>query len=152
MKYFRVNETDASGNGRDFWEYFSLKEYSMTDEDLLDEAISLFEENNSWVFNMDCRRNRAEQITEEQYNTGIMFNKLFENNYEADKYRRYYNLFPTRIMADMFAKRDHKSGYVRIGHKNYHSVYKVNSEGAFIFVYHHYYDRLGVLPEPPKFF
>lgn len=151
MKFFRVNETDASGHGWDFWEYFALEEYSMTDEDLLDEAISLFEENNSWVFNMDCRRNRAEQITEAQYKTGLLFNKLFQNKHEADKRRRFYNLFPTRDMADMFAKRDHKSGYVRIGHPNYHSVYKVNSEGTFIFVYHYWADRLGDLPPPPQY-
>jgi len=152
MKYFRVNETDASGHGWDFWEYFALEEYSMSDEDLLDEAISLFEENNSWVFNMDCRRNRAEQITEEQYKTGLLFNKLFENKHAADKQRRFYNLYPTSALAEMFAKRDHKSGYVRIGHPNYHNVYKVNSEGVFMFVYHYWADRLGDLPPAPQYF
>jgi hypothetical protein len=152
MKYFRVNETDASGGGFEFWGYFALNEYSLSDEELLDEAISLFEENNSWVFVMDCRRTSAEQLTEEQYKTGILFNKLFEYKHDENAYRRFYNLYPTRDMAEMFAKRDHKSGYVRIGHPNCHSVYKVNSEGAFIFVYHYWSDRLGVLPEPPPFF
>lgn len=152
MKYFRVNETDASGHGFEFWEYFALNEYSLSDEDLLEEAISLFEENNSWVFSLDCRRNRAEQITEEQYRIGLQFNRLYEYGHDADRVRRFYNLYPTREMAEMFAKRDHKSGYVRIGWGNYHNVYKVNNDGNFIFVYHHFADRIGVLPEPPQYF
>lgn len=152
MKYFRVNETDASGGGMDFWEYFALNEYSMSDEDLLDEAISLFEENNHWVFSLDCRRNRAEQITEEQYNTGLLFNSLFENKHDNNKFRRFYNIYPTHLMADMFAKRDHKSGYVRIGFPHIHNVYKVNADGNFIFVFHYDAERLGKLPEPPKYF
>lgn len=152
MKYFRVNETDASGIGYEFWEYYAIKEYSLTDEELLDEAISWFEENNSWVFSLDCRRNRAEQITEEQYKTGLMFNRLYEYKHEVDIQRRFYNLYPTRDLAEMFAKRDHKSGYVRIGFPNMHNVYKVNSDGNFIFVYHYDAARLGDLPAaPPRF-
>lgn len=149
MKYFRVNETDASGHGLDFWEYFALNEYSLSDEDLLDEAISLFEENNSWALSMDCRRNRAEQITEEQYCVGCQFNRLYEHKHDSDRFRRYYNLYPTREMAEMFANREHQSGYVRIGYPNCHNVYKVNSDGVFMFVYHYWSDRLGNLPPAP---
>lgn len=144
MKYFRVNEGDASGMS-DFWEYFALNEYSMSDEDLLDEAISLFEENNRWVYSLDCRRNRAEQISEEQYKTGLLFNKMYQYQHEKNAIRREFNLYPTMDMAVMFAKRNHKSGYVRVGHPNIHNVYKVNADGNFIFVYHHWSDRVGVL-------
>lgn len=144
MKYFRVNCGDASGMS-EFWEYFALKEYSMSDEDLMDEAISLFTENNQWVYSLDCDRRRAEELTEEQYKTGLLFNKMYEYQHELNAFRREYNIYPTMDMAVLFAKRDHKSGYVRVGHPNIHNVYKVNADGNFIFVYHHWSDRVGVL-------
>ena len=151
MKYFRVNEGSAAGIS-DFWEHFALNEHGLSDEDLLDEAISLFEENNSWVLFQDCRRNKAEQLTEEQYKTSLQFNRMYEFNHDENAFRRFYNIYPTRAMAEMFAKRDHKSGYVRIGFPNMHNVYKVNNEGNFIFVYHYDAQRLGKLAEPPKYF
>lgn len=145
MNYFRVNETDASGLGAEFWEYFA-GEYD------LDEAVYLFEENNSWVHALDCRRNKAEELTEQQYKDGLQFNSFFENKHEADAFRRFHNIYPTRPMADMFAKRDHKSGYVRIGFPHIHNVYKVNQDGNFIFVYHYDAESLGKLPAPPAYF
>lgn len=145
MNYFRVNETDASGLGMDFWEYFK------GDYDI-DEAKALFEENNSWVHSLDCRRNKSQELTEEQYKTGTQFNRLYEDKHEVDAFRRFYNLYPTPAMAQMFAKRDHKSGYVRIGFPNIHNVYKVNQDGNFIFVYHYDAESLGKLPSPPAYF
>ncbi|QXO12611.1 hypothetical protein pEaSNUABM49_00365 [Erwinia phage pEa_SNUABM_49] len=139
MKYFRVNEGDASGMS-DFWEYFALQ-----DTDDIDEAKALFEENNSWVFSLDCRRNRAEELTEEQYKIGLQFNRLYEYDHVRNDRRKKYNIYDTREMAEMFANRAHKSGTVRIGHFNYHNVYTINQNGEFMFRYHHWVDRIGVL-------
>lgn len=144
MKYFRVNCGDASGMS-EFWEYFALNEYSMSDEDLMDEAISLFTENNQWVYSLDCDRRRAEELTVEQYKTGLLFNEMYENQHELNAFRRKYNLYPTREMAEMFARYDHKSNCVRIGFPNMHNVYKINQDDNFIFVYHYDAQRLGVL-------
>lgn len=140
MKYYRVNETDASGSGRDFWEYFELPDYCD-----IDEAIYLFELNNNWVYFLDARRNKSEELTVEQYKTGKLFNDLYQYNYELDVFRDKYNLYATLELAEMFAKRNHRTGFVRIGHPNYHSVYKINQDGNFIFVYHYYADKVGVL-------
>ncbi|EBS4516459.1 hypothetical protein DQT32_03385 [Salmonella enterica subsp. enterica serovar Braenderup] len=139
MKYFRVNCGDASGMS-EFWEYFAL-----SDSLDIDEAIAMFNENNPWVHSLDCDRTRSEELTEEQYKTGVLFNKMYENKHELNAFRRKHNLYPTREMAEMFAKYDHPSGYVRIGHPNIHNVYKINQDGNLIFVYHHWSDRIGVL-------
>ncbi|SOK58641.1 hypothetical protein [Yersinia phage fHe-Yen9-04] len=140
MKYFRVNETDASGIGLDFWAYFELQ-----DTDDIDEAISLFDELNHWVYSLDCRRTKAEEITEAQYKTGLQFNNLYNNYHGLNYLRINFNLYPTYDMAVMFANKEHPTGYVRIGHLNYHNVYKVNQNGDFMFVYHHWMDRIGKL-------
>lgn len=141
MKYFRVNCGDASGMS-EFWEYFALPDtYDIED------AVDMFTENNQWVYSLDCDRRRSEELTEEQYKTGLLFNKMYEYQHELNAFRHEYNIYPTMGMAVLFAKRDHKSGYVRVGHPNIHNVYKVNADGNFIFVYHHWSDRVGVLPK-----
>ncbi|AFC21807.1 hypothetical protein GAP32_357 [Cronobacter phage vB_CsaM_GAP32] len=139
MKYFRVNCGDASGMS-EFWEYFALP-----DNYDIEDAVDMYTENNQWVYSLDCDRRRSEELTEEQYKTGILFNKMYEYKYELNEIRREYNIYPTMDMAVKFAKRDHKSGYVRVGQPHIHNVYKVNADGNFIFVYHHWSDRVGVL-------
>lgn len=139
MKYFRVNCGDASGMP-EFWEYFALP-----DSYDIEDAVDMFTENNQWVYSLDCDRRRSEELTEEQYKTGLLFNKMFEDKHELNRYRRKHNLYPTMDMAVLQADRKHRSGYVRVGSPNIHSVYKVNVDGNFIFVYHHWSDRLGVL-------
>lgn len=139
MKYFRVNCGDASGMS-EFWEYFALPDtYDIVD------AVDLYEENNPWIYSLDCDRTRSEELTREQYMTGLLFNKMYENKHDLNAFRREYNLYPTREMAEMFSRRDHKSGYVRIGFPNMHNVYKINQDGNFIFVYHYDAHRLGLL-------
>lgn len=139
MKYFRVNCGDASGMS-EFWEYFALPDtYDIED------AVDMYTENNQWVYTLDCDRRRSEEISEEQYKIGLQFNLMFENKHDQNAFRHKYNLYPTREMAEMFARYDHKSGYVRIGFPNMHNVYKINQDGNLIFVYHYDAKRLGVL-------
>ena len=140
MKYFRVNCGENDGSMSDFWDYYKLN--SSYD---LDDVEDLYVEENQWVYEGNSYRVKTEEITEDQYNTGMLFNKMFENKHNLNKIRRKYNLYPTRELAEMFANYKHSSGYVRIGHLNVHNVYKINQDGNLIFVYHHWSDRLGVL-------
>lgn len=140
MKYFRVNCGDNDGSMSEFWDY--LKFNSPCD---IDDAVDLYLEDNQWVYEGNDYRVKSEEITEEQYNTGLLFNLMYENKHKLNAFRRKYNLYPTREMAEMFANYEHPSGYIRIGHPNIHSVYKVNQDKNLIFVYHHYSDRVGVL-------
>jgi hypothetical protein len=123
MKYFRVNETDASGSGRDFWSYYKFEEGD------IELAISEFEFENPWVFMLDARRNKAEEITEEEYHAGLNFNKYYERaSYDSNK-----NIFPLKIWAKMFGARDK---LVRVGYPNHCLVYRFNDNGDMNFLYH----------------
>lgn len=130
MKYFRVNCGDASGM-TEFWEYFEVPDFYSADD-----AVEMYKDNNQWVYSLDYDRTRVEELTNEQYKTGLQFNRIFEINHDSSDVRRKYNLYPTRNMAEMFCNKEHKSGYVRIGFPHFHNVYRINQDGNFIFVYH----------------
>lgn len=141
MKYFRINEIDASGCGYDFWTY-----YALSDNTTLEYAEEIFEEENPWVTELDARRRRSEEITEQQYKTGLVFNKLYQYDHLLDIARKKWNLYESKDLAEMFCDKQHKSGYVRIGSPMIHNVYKINQDGNFIFQYHYNYHVLQMMP------
>lgn len=131
MKYFRANCGDASGMS-EFWEYYEEPDFYSTED-----AAERYKSNNPWVHGLDTDRVRVEELTVEQYKTGLQFNRIYENYHDLSHFMCKYNLFCTKDIAVMFCNKEHRTGFVRIGYPNAHNVYKINQDGNFIFVYHY---------------
>lgn len=144
MKYYMVNETDASGGGRLDFTYYALSDIST-----LDDAKDIYTEENPWVKYQECSRMKALEIDESTYKSGLHYNQFVEvcndahnRNYTEgsarENYAYYgerYNIFQTRKWAEMFA--DAKK-LVRVGYMNLHNVYKMDEHRNLHFVYHYY--------------
>ncbi|WP_416470115.1 hypothetical protein [Salmonella enterica] len=143
MKYYMVNETDASGAGRTNFTY-----YKLSDSSTLEDAKEIYTDENLWVKYQECSRMKAFEIDESTYNAGLAFNrynevcnesynrewkegtKQYHNGYLAE----HYNFFATRKWAEMFAN---PNKIVRIGYPKLHNVYKMDENRNLHFVYHY---------------
>ena len=143
MKYFMVNETDASGGGSLDFTY-----YALSDESDIQDAKDIYTEENPWVTYQECSRMKAFEIDESTYNAGVAFNRYIEVNIEAfnrnstpttaPRYNGYLpefeNMFPIRKWAEMFAR---PNKLVRVGYPKLHNVYRMDDKRNLHFVYHY---------------
>lgn len=141
MKYYMVNETDASGCGHTDYTY-----YALSDESTLEDAEEIYTEENPWVQYQECSRMKSNEIDLETYNAGLAFNRYVEacrqhdiyNNVPIDRQSYHlwetHNMFPTRKWAKMFARPNKP---VLIGYPKIHSVNKMDGNRNIFFVYHY---------------
>lgn len=140
MKYYMVNETDASGHGHTDFTY-----YALSDSSTLEDAQDIYTEENPWIKFQECSRMRSAEIDEETYHAGLAFNHYAqvcrdnEYTYNDQKYMSYHlwethNMFPTRKWAEMFARPNRP---VLIGYPKMFSVYKMGENRNLHFLYHY---------------
>lgn len=141
MKYYMVNDTDASGHGHTDYTY-----YALSDGSTLEDAEEMYIDENPWVKFQEVSRMRSQEIDLGTYNAGLAFNnytKVCRKNdstndtpVERLSYHLWesHNMFPTKKWAEMFA-RTYKPVYV--GYPKNFSVYKMDENRKLHFVYHY---------------
>jgi|AGFS01.1.fsa_nt_gi hypothetical protein len=144
MKYYMVNETDASGTGRTDFTY-----YALSDESTLEDAKEIYTDENPWVKYQECSRMKALEIDESTYKAGLAYNnhnavcmEAFNRDYDLHdgnmhlnwRLGEHHNMFALRKWAEMFAV---PNKYVRVGYPKMHNVYKMDEQRNLHFVYHY---------------